>query len=300
MKIKIPDELFNVKEADPEKVRKKHLSGRKINMKIVISLFAAAVVLLALVSAVVAKSEIEKEKETSVSDSSFSESTISQNSISQYEGDSFNLLLALTKDGNKNLQMLSVLHADIKSGKIKITYIPTTTKTSVNNYEGTMENHLENGGITELLWAVGKYASISIPYYIYCDEENFYNIMKYLGDTEIVLENKISHDYNGINFIIEDGTQKLSADMMLKYFVYLCDNGFYCEKELTSLFSVLGKKLISHDTPESVSKNFDGIINNITTNISAIDIVNNTPLLLDFSKKGSIDNLEIVSSAKEF
>ena len=299
MKLNIPENLFTVKEADPKKVRKQLLSGRNINMKLVIILFCVAVLFLTLLSAVVIKSEKDKEKETTVpvdaSSSVYTESLKGEDTSS-----AFNILLAFTKDGTDGLQHLSVLHADPATAEVKITFIPVNAKISVNNYEGSMKNHLKNGGITELLWAVGEYEEIGIPYYIYCDRKGFSEFMKFLGETEITLEKRISHDYNGINFIIEKGNQKLTADMMLKYFVYLCDRETLSQKEICNLFSVLFEKLVSHENPQSVSDSFDGIINNINTNISAMDIANNLPLILSFSRNGSIENIKIVDTADEF
>lgn len=299
MKINLPENLFTVKEADPQKVRKQLLYGRNINMKTVIILFAVAVMLLALLSVAVIKSETDKEKETTLSETT--SAVLNAEAYTADEGtNAFNMLLAFTKDGNDGLQHLCVLHADPASSQVKIKFIPVNTKISVNNYEGTMKNHLKGGGITELLWAVGEYEGISIPYYIYCDEENFSSIMKFIGETEIVLENQINHDYNGINFIIEKGPQKLTADMMLKYFVYLCDRESLSQKEVCSLYATIFKKLVSHENPDSVSRSFDGIINSISTNISAIDIANNLPLILSFARNESVDSIEVVDTAEEF
>lgn len=299
MKINLPENLFTVKDADPQKVRKELLSGRNINMKTVGVLFAVAVLLLALLSAIVVKNEADKEKETTISE------TVSGDAVSDVLGSTqnasaFNMLLAFTKDGNEGLQHLSVLHADPASSEVKIKFIPVNTKTSVNNYEGTMKSHLKSGGITELLWAVGEYENISIPYYIYCDEESFSSIMKFAGETEITLEKQINHDYNGINFIIEEGPQKLTADMMLKYFVYLCDRESLSQKEVCGLYATVFKKLVSHENPQSVSDSFDGIINSINTNISAIDIANNLPLILSFAQNGSLDSIEIANTSEGF
>ena len=299
MKVNIPENLFTVKEADPQKVRKQLLSGRNINMKTVAILFCAAVFLLALLSAVVIKSETDKEKETTASET-LTDSAFAETFVKNENTEAFNMLLAFTKDGNDGLQHLSVLHADPVSSEVKITFIPVNAKITVNNYEGTMKNHLKSGGITELLWAVGEYSNISIPYYIYCDEENFSEIMRFIGETEILLEKQINHDYNGINFIIEKGMQKLTGDMMLRYFVYLCDRESLSQKEICNLYGVLFKKLVSHENPQSVSDSFDGIINSISTNISAMDIANNLPLILSFSRSASLDNITIVDTAESF
>lgn len=299
MKINIPENIFTVKEADPQKVRKQLLSGRNINMKTVGILFCIALVLLAVLSAVVVKSELNKEKETTVSETA-SDSLYAETFKSAENNESFNILLAFTKNDNENLQLLSVLNANPETSEIRVTYIPVNSKIKVNNYEGSMKNHLKNGGITELLWAVGQYADISIPYYIYCDEEDFCNIIKTTGDTEIFLENQINHDYNGINFIIENGNRKLTADMMLKYYVYLCDTESLSKKEITELFSIVAKKFVSHENPQSVSDSFNNIVNHINTNISAIDIANNLPLILSFSRNGSLDNITIVDTAENF
>lgn len=300
MKIKIPEELFAPKEADPKKVRKKLLSKRKTNMKVVAFIFCIAVLFLSVLSVFVIKSETKKETDSSTLNVSQLESTVFEETVKSSETQPFNILLAFTKDSNEGLQLLCILHADANEQKLKVTYIPTDAKMNVNNYDGTMESHLKSGGITELLWAVGEYTGTSIPYYIYCDENGFSNIMRYLGDTEITAKEDISHNYNGINFIIEKGTQTLTADSMLKYFVYLCDNENELQNDIAKLFSTMGKKFVSPENPNSVSESFNAIVNSINTNISAIDIANNLSLILSFAKSGSLDEIEVYSSADEF
>lgn len=293
MKTKFLDELTAPKKADPKAVRKKQMRSKNINMKIVISAFSALIVLLGAVSAVTVKSEKSKSASTTASNETVNNTSDTLLSATTSENSSLlcNILLAFTREDNNDLKLLAVVSCNAKEEIIKIKYIPVNTHVEVNNYDGTMEEHLESGGITELLWAVGQYCKTSLERYLYCDEEDFCEIMKKLGEIEIEIEEEISHDYNGINFIIEKGKHNLTADMMLKYFVYLCDTS--SEEELTNLFSTVASKIISADTQDALNTNYSKIINNVQTDISAMDIAKYLSDILMLARSGSIDNIEI-------
>lgn len=272
MDLKFLEDIFKVKKPDPQKVRKQHRKRSfSLNMKTVIVVFAVLVVLLFALSAVVIKSENDKNNQTTAEETEQT-SQAALASTGQSLSLRCNLLVGFTKQDNSGLQLLALVSADAVSGQTTIKFIPVQARSTVNNYEGTMREHLENGGITELLWAAGEYCAASIERYLYCDEEDFCEIMKAVGETEITVENRIDHSYNGINFIIEKGRQNLTADMMLKYFVYLCDNITTKKEEIISLFSLLAQKLIDAENADSVSESYAKIINSISTDISAMDI----------------------------
>ena len=300
MEFKMPEGFNTLKKADPDKVRKQLLSGRNINvnMKWVVILFAVFIMLIAAVSAGVVISEVREKETTLVVSGSEAEST----TVFAEEESSLlcNILIAFTKEENEGLQLLCILNADEENGEIKMPFISPDERVDVSNYPGTMSEHLQSGGMAELLWAVGHYASISIERYIQCDEDGFTRIMKYTGETEFDIKEEISHSYNGINFIIEEGNQKLTADMMLKYFVYLCDTSEKSQNKIAELFSLVAKKLIPADSQDELNKNYSKIINNIKTDISAMDITHYFEDVSSFVKNGICDSFTVVSSAADF
>ncbi|MGN1195480.1 MAG: LCP family protein, partial [Acutalibacteraceae bacterium] len=287
------------KKADPKAERKKQMRERKIDMRFIIIAFAAVVVVLAVISAVTVISEKGgKTSETTTSDTLLAAAmsdTSSEGKLSEEQLPlNANILLAFTEDGNSGLELLSVINIDSEAGKIRVSYIPTTTSQPVNNLSGTMAEHIENGGIKELLWAVGEYADISIERYVCIDEADFVDIMKKIGDFEVKIDEDISHDYNGISFIIDEGTHQFAPDSMLKYIVYLCNTLSSDPKTLTDIMAGIAGKLISDEKGNKItSESYDKVINFVETDISAIDIVNYSQAISKLFDSGLLWDIEI-------
>lgn len=300
----ILEKLNMPKKADPDKVHKSHVRSRKIhiNSKMIIAAFAVLVVLLAVASIVT----INKEKENLEAESTVSGET-SETVLAMSETElggvdeafSGNILLAFTRDGNADLRFLAVVNFDGSNDGIKIAYIPVTTVCTVNKIDGTMKEHLANGGITELLWAVGERYSLGIEKYILLDEGDFVSLMKYLGDTDITIEKQISHDYNGLNFIIEEGAQTFTADTMLKYYVYLCDTMWDDPTKLTNITASIAKRIADY-SDATVEEKYNDIIGFVSTDFSAMDVKNYEQAIYNIVENGNIDKIEIVSDASVF
>lgn len=182
-----------------------------------------------------------------------------------------NFLLVLTEDGSENIELIALARLDSASRRVSISFLEKKMRSNVNGLDGTMQEHLENGGITELVWAVGEYAGISIERYIIGDEENFISLMKALGDISLNIEEKVSHTHLGIPFIIESGIQSLSADIMLKYFVYLCESYDTLPDKLIETMIIYGKKMFDSDDSSVLDKSFSSMIKHFSTDISVVD-----------------------------
>lgn len=295
------NQLFGTKhkKADPRAERKKQMRERKIDMKLIVIAFAAIVVILGAISAVTVISEKGgKTAETTASDAlpaAAMSNTTAEGKLSEEQLPlNANILLAFTEDGNSGLELLSVINIDSEAGNIRISYIPTNTFQQVNNLSGTMAEHIENGGIKELLWAVGEYADISIERYVCIDEADFVSIMKKIGEFEVKIEEDISHEYNGISFIIDEGIHQFAPDSMLKYIVYLCHTLSSEPKTLTNIMAGIAGKLISDDKGNKITaESYDKIINHMETDISAFDIVNYSQAISKLFDSGLLWNIEI-------
>ncbi|MGN0468166.1 MAG: LCP family protein [Acutalibacteraceae bacterium] len=309
MKLDFLDHITAPKKADPKQVRKKQIKSRKIHisMKTVISVFAVFIVLLTLVSVYTVVKERSEKQQTQQSeqnpDESAEQAYLDTASTSLQNDVSFksNLLVGFTKEDTKGLRLLAVISADSESTSgIKISYIPVDFVCNANNHETDMKGHLENGGITELLWAVESTYAIDISRYIYCDESDFVDIMKYVGEIPVKVEKDVNYSYNGINFIIEEGTQQFTADMFLKYFTYLCDTYDENTLKLTEMMMLFAKNLISFDDEKTPESTYDKLVNYVITDISAMDISNYSPALRSIIEDGGLENAEIVSLASDF
>ena len=134
-----------------------------------------------------------------------------------------NCLFILTDNNKERIHTLALVRLDSVNDSVRISFIDPNTKQSVGNQNGTMHKHLRNGGVSELVWAVTEKYKISVERYLMGDELAFTKLMSKFGNIEVEVENRISHEHNGVSFIIESGLQTLTPDMMLKYFLYLSD-----------------------------------------------------------------------------
>lgn len=301
------ENLGTVKKADPGQVRKQQIKSRKIHvsMKTVITVFCALVLLLGVVSVVTVISE--KKNSAALASESDSESD-AQSSGEQLLGAAYTptaqseasfkgcFLVGFTQTGTNGLQLLALIGADSDNPSgIKVSYIPVSKVVNADNRTADMKSHLENGGITELVWAVESAYGVSVSRYAYCDEENFVRIMKYIGQIPVTVEETVEYSYNGINFILEEGTQNFTSDMFLKYFTYLCETSEENTLKLTEMLMLFAKNLVKFEgetTPETV---YDKTVNYITTDISAMDISTYMPAIYEIAKNGGFDNCSVIA-----
>ncbi len=261
-----------IKEAF-EKIYGLSFLNKTPSKRFLIIAFSVLIALIGSLSVVTVISEKDEET-TATADASASENSYAAVSEAPAEELLGNFLLVLTEDGNENIELIALARLDSLNKKVSISFLKDTAKSNVNGLDGTMQQHLENGGITELVWAVGEYAGISIERYVIGDEENFIGLMKSLGDIPLNIEKKISHSHLGIPFIIEEGTQSLSADIMLKYFVYLCENYETVPDKLIEAMITYGKKMFDSADDSVLDRSFSSMIKHFSTDISVVDFTN--------------------------
>ena len=256
-----------------EKIDSLSFLNRTPRKKFIITAFTLIILIIAVFSAVTVISENRgNEEETTDADSTQSViSSVEQNDLQEIKG---NFLFVLTQDGNEKIEFLSVARLDSENNKVSISFINPGEKTSVNGFLGDMNDHLKNGGINELVWSVGELYDISIERYIIGDEQNFIDFMKSLGDIEINITDKVTYTHRGIPIIIEEGIQKLSADIMLKYFVYLCDNYEAAPEKLVEAMIIYGKKMLDSADDAFLDESFGKMLRNYSTDISVVDFTN--------------------------
>ncbi len=294
--------LNTPKKADPDKVHRHYVRSRKINInpRLIIIAFAVLIVILAAVSALTVIREKENaSNETSSGGETFESSVLQTFDESQADSFAGNILLAFTRDGNNDLHFLAVVNFDGGNDGIKVAYIPVSTVCRVNNIDGTMQKHLQIGGITELLWAVGERYSIGIEKYVLCDEENFIDIMKVLGDTEITIDEQINYDYNGLSFTIEKGRQIFTPDTMLKYYLYLCNVMWEQPNKLTDITASIAKRIADFKN-STVEERYNSIINLVSSDLSAMDVRDFEKAIYNIFENGTIDKIEIVNDPSVF
>lgn len=295
--------LFQPKKADPEKVRRENIKSRGffISAKTAIAAFVVLIVLVASVSVITVVREKSKEKKEALllSGESINEAAFLKDSAQNNLGG--NVLVALSKSDNEKLRLLAVINVNGETGRMKMLFIPVNVRCSVRGYESDMNGHLENGGITELLWAVGEKYSIAIDKYFCCDDEDFMNLGKRIGSVEMNVDEKVSYEYEGINFIIEEGTQAFTADNLLKYIVYMSETLEKNSQKLANVIGVLSRQILTgKDADKTPEQMYNRVINYLQTNLTAIDVTNNLAAIYNLLSAGALSSIEVVHSTESF
>lgn len=266
-------------------LRKLSLRGdgikRFLTNKILLSVFAAAVALIALVSV----GTLIKEKTAGVQ--SETEPTVAgmmravvDSSAPQELKASF--LLAVCSESERKVRLIACLSADSEKGNFKITYIPASQRCEVGSTEGSIEEHYKRSGSDGLIWAVRACTGKDVDRYVIVDEKNAADIFKVFGEQTLNIPHEVRHEYNGISFIINEGIQKLSADNMAKYLSYLCDSGAGEKESITGLVSHYLRLSFETDDGNTLESRFDSLVNLLKTDISAMDIATYGALLSSF------------------
>lgn len=185
------------------------------------------------------------------------------------------LVFALTD--TEKTEVLSVMTAHFNSESKSLVY-RFISPDSVAEYSGTtdtLSGHLAAGGTNQLVTAITAFTGIEYDRYIVGDDTSLGKLFQLLGDTEADIENRISYDHNGVSFIIDEGLQTLTPDMILKYYIYLIsDNNIHGEKIIAIIINCF-ERLVSN----SDGSDFESAIGYFETNISAQDYSNNKELL---------------------
>lgn len=185
-----------------------------------------------------------------------------------------NILFALDNEQNE-LKLLFLMSVDSEERESKIFFIDPTAACKVNEIDGDMNYHHTNGGASQLILAVSEYTGLEISRYLVGDDKAFTGMIKYMGDVEIDVKESISYTHDGLNYIIDEGKQVMTPDMLLKYFIYLCDDTEKNNESLRSLFAIFAKTLFDSGDSQQAQDNFSNIIGFFETNISALDFSEN-------------------------
>ena len=277
-----------------EKVNSIGFLNIKPASKTVAVVFCVAVFLIAAVSGAFVIGEITSEEPTDVTDP---DTTMASEVISSGQVIEGNFLLVLTDHGD--IELLAVARLSSQEKTMKVSFLSPDTYCDFNNLSGTMDEHYDKGGVTELLWAVGEYANISIERYIVADENAFLSLVEHMGEMQIVLEHSVVCGNDAASFIIEEGEQNLIPAMMTKYFYYLCENSPGYNEEIASVMGLYSKKLFCAESEEEIKANFEYMISCLETNISALDYGNYKEPILALADPAVLEGITVEESISE-
>lgn len=260
------------------KIQNISILNKTPSKKLVICLFGVVVGLLLCVSAIFIVSENkQKQQETTVAVTD-SADTVSYSAQSEEEitGD---FLLALTDNDRTAVQSVVVVRFNTAQETLIFGFVDPGETVAVNEVTADMHTHLKDGGTNELLWAVSEYTGMNFDRYLISDEASFSNFVASLGDVTVEIENKVSFDHNGISFIIDKGEQTLTADMMLKYYLYLISSPNKNGEKIAQMLVAFFEELLSEEDDTKREEAFCSAVGVFDTNLSAIDYSNHKNIL---------------------
>ena len=274
---------------------------REPGKPLIIKLFVAVVLFLATLStAMIILNAKENSVKETTTDPSLAITSTQQEAITMPERGQLqtNILFALDNEEG-DVHLLFVMSLDSETEESKIFFLEPTAVCKVNEIEGSLVYHLKNGGASQLVLAVSEYTGLEIERYLVGDEKAFINLIRYMGDVEIDVKESISYTHNGLSYIIDEGVQVMTPDMLLKYVVYLCDDTVKYNETLRALFAQFAKTLFDCDSSQQAQDNFGSVIGYFETNISALDFSENKLAVMKLAHELTL-KLKAYNSLAEF
>ncbi len=287
------DKYINAAKGISDKINNSYILNP--TKKTIVIVFCAVIAFVCAVSGIFVINEISKDNKTTTAEETSSNISAVVNSVREVPLTA-NLLFAL--EGDEKLDLLGVMRLSSADKSLKVSFISGETYCSFNNLKGTMNEHYKEGGIKQLVWAVGEYAGISIERYIVADYTSFKNILNRIGDMTVMLEHDVICGQDAASFIIEEGQQTLVPEMMTKYFGYLCENESAFSGEIAETMMKYGEELFCKDET-AVESNFNAIISEFSTDISAQDYVTYKSAIKALACRETLSGIVVAESLEE-
>lgn len=247
------------------------VTDRILRPELVLPLFLAVLVLLALISSVVL---IREHRRANVQPTTAVTESVTDETAGGVRGTlQSDFLLVLADQNAGTIKMLAVVRADSEASRLSVCFVSPADRAEVNNLNGSMQQHYDRGGATELAWAVGTRTGRTIDRYVIANHDRMVNFCKNLGDHELTIDAAIQGEYEGISFVLKEGTQKLTSDTLCKYFGYCCKTLYQGNDEkVSALLNYLVQKLLSPENDARFDRTLSKLIGEAGTNISAMDL----------------------------
>lgn len=272
--------LFELNETTHASMRREDKIKRFFSNRILLSAFAVLVVLIAAVSVVTLITEKRNSEPTGTEPLALAAvQNVDSSAPQELKAD---FLLAVCSEEKRTVSLLACLTADSEKGSFEISYLSPSQRCVVGSTEGSIEEHFRRSGSDGLIWAVRSCSGKAVDRYVLVDEKNVIDVFKVFGEQVLNVEHEIRHTYNGISFIINEGTQNFSADNLAKYLFYLCDSGAEEKESLTGLISRFLTLSLGNGNADELDEKYDRLVNLIKTDISAMDIATYGQVLSSF------------------
>ncbi len=272
--------------------------GRPVIIKAFVALIA---VLTALsVGMIVIDSLEDKQQETTTTQAQGYETTLAQVQTTEPpQQDLHTNILFCFDDENDKIHLLMLADINSYDGRVKLLFIDPSSACQANEVVGNMNTHLKTGGVTQLALAVSEYTGVSVEKYLLGDEKAFVSLMKYIGDIEVNVEKSVSYSHDGLSYIIDKGSQMMTSDVILKYFIYLCNDTAKNGEKIKELCASFTKTLFDFNDSQQAQDNFGSVIGFFETNISAMDFSESKFAVIKLSHEPA-QVLEVYNTLAEF
>lgn len=251
-----------------DKLQNSTLFNKKPGKKMLIIGFSLIVLALAIFSAAVLIDEntaVPVEGTTSQGD--IDPAVLNNPNAQQVSAD---YLLVFSDTEKTQVMSALVLTFNSEAQTIQYRFIPTDAYIAAGGVVGPLSTHLISGGANQLILAAESVTGLVFERYLIGNESSFVHLMELLGDSTVEIDSRVSYSHNGVSFIIDEGIRTLTADMMLKYCLYLMNTPGNEEKILSLLVEIV-ERLVSAEGDEQLESNFCSAIGFFDTNVTAND-----------------------------
>lgn len=186
-----------------------------------------------------------------------------------------NFLLLCSDDAGEKVHHAAILSVDLGKTKMTVKTVDAKKKVTVNSLTGDLSKQLSHGGMTQVVAAVETLTETDISRYIRATDTSFKGLVKVFGGVPCTVDKKISYSVDGVGYIIEKGTQTLTADMSYKYMYYLSQQNENMPEKMSEFLSDMLSAFMTQSNFGRIDNIYKSLVNILDTDISAYDFANN-------------------------
>lgn len=187
---------------------------------------------------------------------------------------SANFLLLCSDDDGERVHHAAVLTVDLEKNQTVIKTLDAKKNYSANGYSGTLSKQLAHGGMSQVVAAVESATEMNISRYVRATDTSFKGVVKIFGGVPCTVEKKITYSVDGVGYIIDKGTQTLTADMSYKYMYYLSQQNENKPEKMSDFLADMLAEFLTKENFSRVDSIYKKLVNILDTDISAYDFAN--------------------------
>ena len=251
-------------------------SGRKIPKKLVIIGFAVIIAALAAFSAIILIDENSASPEAETTAMDEIDPALLDQGNKSLKG-----RFALIFTDTEKTKVMSVMEVEFDSSAAAFRYsiVPHIALVDAGGTLHNFSDHYAEGGTNQLMLAVSAYTGNEYDRYIIADETSLIRLFELAGEMTTVIPTPVSYEHNGVSFIIDEGTHTLTADTLLKYYLYLISEPDKNGDIIAGIILNCLEKVVSYEDDAQLENSFCTALGYFDTNITAHDFSSNKELI---------------------